>query len=437
MTQRFLLIAVPVFLVMTFPFCGNSDTANVSQSTIDITDSTFNPTGAIAYIRNDAEIRLINPDGTNDRRIWTHPDAKSPMGIFELAWRPDGRELAFSSAHGALFSVYHADIYSIRPDGSGFRKITNAPDHKDFSRYKKGTVTVTVRNNQYAFQQAQSSVGVLIINVIGAAEPQHITLPPGSSKTLVFKDVADFGNHAQAIVAMSGSIRWLMPGTDVKAGADTKAPDFIISGDGVEMFGAFRPTWKQDGSEISYRSGHCIVSRVPRNPPPGEMNFNPLFGGEHPQGTCVWDLGPTPELKDQVIYSENSGEEGAGIFQIKEAGVHPGTRLTFFSELQLQVPPDLQWLPDGSGFLYSTIRIEYDASNIFHYNIRTKQKTQITKLENEFARRFSISPDGQWIVYEKSNTWDEYEKVDLWKIKIDGSEDRLLVINGLDPCWSK
>jgi hypothetical protein len=148
-------------------------------------------------------------------------------------------------------------------------------------------------------------------------------------------------------------------------------------------------------------------------------------------------LGPTPELKDQVIYSENSGEEGAGIFQIKEAGVHPGTRLTFFSELQLQVPPDLQWLPDGSGFLYSTIRIEYDASNIFHYNIRTKQKTQITKLENEFARRFSISPDGQWIVYEKSNTWDEYEKVDLWKIKIDGSEDRLLVINGLDPCWSK
>src|SRR6185369_15675018 len=29
----------------------------------------------IAYIRNGTEIRLIEPDGTNDRRLWTHADA--------------------------------------------------------------------------------------------------------------------------------------------------------------------------------------------------------------------------------------------------------------------------------------------------------------------------------------------------------------------------
>ena len=77
----------------------------------------------IAYIRNGSEIRLIDSNGNNDRQLWTHPDAKEPLGLFDLAWRPDGNELAFSSAHEAAYSYYHADIYSIRPDGSGFKKL--------------------------------------------------------------------------------------------------------------------------------------------------------------------------------------------------------------------------------------------------------------------------------------------------------------------------
>ena len=32
--------------------------------------------GTIAYVRNGTEIRLIDADGSNDRRLWTHPDAK-------------------------------------------------------------------------------------------------------------------------------------------------------------------------------------------------------------------------------------------------------------------------------------------------------------------------------------------------------------------------
>lgn len=91
----------------------------------------------IAYIRNGAEIRVIDSNGNNDRLLWTHPDAKEPLGLFDLAWRPDGKELAFSSAHEAVYSFYHADIYSIKPDGSGFRKITNAPDRKQFDQFKK------------------------------------------------------------------------------------------------------------------------------------------------------------------------------------------------------------------------------------------------------------------------------------------------------------
>src|SRR5215217_7309545 len=148
----------------------------------------------IAYVHDGVEIRVIAPDGTNDRRLWTHPDAKKPLGIDSLAWSPDGKELAFSSRHTAAASLYDADIFAIHADGSGSRKLTNAPQMSEFARFPKGTVSVTFRNDQPLYKQSQASAGVFIVYVAGAAEPQQITLPPGATKTIVFNRVADFGN---------------------------------------------------------------------------------------------------------------------------------------------------------------------------------------------------------------------------------------------------
>jgi Tol biopolymer transport system component len=437
--QSFYLMAT-VLVASSSLFCGNAgaDLKPVAVAGKNVFDSTVRPTGAIAYIRNGSEIRLIDSNGKNDRRIWTHPNAKEPLGLFDLAWRPDGKELAFSCAHEAVYSLYHSDLYSIRPDGSGFRKITNAPAHADLGKFKKGSVTVTVRNHQYSFQQAQSSAGVFIVNIVGADEPQQVTLPPGASKTLHFKNVADLGDNVQPLVAIFGNYRWMMPGTDVQAGKNVKAPDFIISGDGYAYFGAFRPIWKRDGSAISYRDGLCMIKTIPSNPPEGEFVFNPLFSGENPTGTCVWDWGPTSELEDKIIYSENTEEEGSGIYLGKEGTEHTTiNRLTLFADVKYQLAHDLRWLPDGSGFLYSATNLYADAGNIFRYDIHTKKTQQLTQLQGTFARRFCISPDGRWVVYERAKTPEDYETVDLWIIRTDGAGDRLLVKNGLGPAWSK
>jgi Tol biopolymer transport system component len=432
------VFSIIIFVLLLLIYCNTGTTAAPGGKAMGDHDSSVQATGAIAYIRNGSEIRLIDSNGRNDRQLWTHPDAKEPLGLFDLAWRPDGKELAFSSAHEALFSVYHADLYSILPDGSGFRKITNAPDHKSFDQYKKGSITVTVRNNQYTFQQAQSSQGIFIVNIIGASEPQQITLPPGSSKTLTFQSVADFGNQAQPLVAINGNFRWFMPGTDVMAGKNVKAPDLIISGNGMELLGAFRPIWKQDGSELSYRDGVCLVKTIPATPPKGGMYFKPMFEGKNPMGTCVWDWGPTKELANQVLYTENESNEVSGIYIMKEGSRHnPATKLTEFSNIQYQIAHDLKWLPDGSGFLYATTNLMRDASNIFRYDLRSKQTKQITQLQGSFARRFCVSPSGQWIVYERAKTIEDYEAVDLWMIKTNGTGEKLLVKNGLCPTWSK
>lgn len=391
--------------------------------------------GTIAYVRGGTEIRLVEADGSNDRRLWTHEYAKEGSAIHNLAWRPDGKELAFSSSHLNVASLYHADIYAVGPDGKGLRKITNAPEHGELARYPKGAVSVTLRNDQPLWKQGRASTGVFFVYVVGADEPQAVTLPPGASRTLLFKSVADFGDHAQPIVAMYGQYRWFIPGLDVKAGRTTTAPAFQISGDGIPLFGAFRPVWRSDGSRLSYRDGLCLVNTVPAQPRPGEIVFEKLFAGEHPSGACAWDWGPTPALADQIIYSANTEGAGSSIHRVREGGAHPGTKLHPFSELDLQLVFDLRWLPDGSGFLYSFPDLAYEFGNIFRYDLGTKRATPLTNFEGEYARAFDVSPDGAWVVFERARKWNDDKDVDLWIMRADGSEPRLLVRGGLAPSW--
>jgi TolB protein len=393
------------------------------------------PTGKIAYARDEKELRLVNADGSGDHQLWTHKDAQPYSGIYDVAWSPDGTQLAFSSGHAGATSLFHADIYLIRPDGSGFCKLTNPPAADAYSQYPKGNVVVTVRNMSFAFQTSNATAGTFFVYVAGAAAPQFVTIPPGGTKTLTFTSVADFGKKAQAIVAIYGNYRWFQAGADVQAGKTVKAPEFSISGDGIQYFGAFHPVWRNDGSEISYRTGTCTIDRVPLDAPQGEFFFKPMFGGKPPFGACNWDWGPTPALKDQIIYTENSTE--SAIFLMNEGGTHPGKKLTNYSEIEYQLLHDLHWLPDGSGIVYSTTTLMRNASNIFRYDLKTKQTTQLTKFENEFAKKFNVSPDGEWIVYERSKEYDDSAKSDLWIQRINGSEAKLLVKNAYSPSWGR
>ncbi|HUR99188.1 MAG TPA: hypothetical protein VMZ26_14065 [Pyrinomonadaceae bacterium] len=400
-----------------------------------IASSSGPPTGTIAYVRGNKEIRTISPDGSNDRRLWTHADAHEGLGVNELAWSPDGSELAFSSGHESAASFYHADIFSMKADGTGVRRITNGPDRSDFHKYGKGTVTVTVRNEQPIYQTTKASAGIFFIYVAGADLPQPLVLPPGSSRTLTFKNVADFGDHAQPIVAVYGGTRWFIPGTDVKAGQVVKAPDFGISGNGLELFGAFRPGWKRDGSRISYRSGACIVSNTPSRTSVGHT-FDPIFKGENTPAPCAFDWGPTVDTADHFLYSVTTDDE-IGIYRVKgTAASHPGEKLASFSKEKYQFINDLRWLPDGSGFLFTASDLAYGFANILRYDLATRQTTSITNLEDTFAKSFSVSPDGKWIVFEQTDGFVD-DKADLWIVGMDGKGMRLLASKANNPAWGR
>jgi Tol biopolymer transport system component len=183
-----------------------------------------------------------------------------------------------------------------------------------------------------------------------------------------------------------------------------------------------------------------------------------LFADAQPTGACVWDWGPGSSLSNQVIYSQNEGDAGSGFYMMKEGGVHnPSNLLMTYSKAASRRADDVHWLPDGSGFLYSHFTNYFDVyeddtkkigSNIFRYDIATKKTTRVTNVTEGFASRFSISPDGEWIVYEKGYTaagddpnslfeLSNLSNFDLWIIKMDGTQEKLLVRNGSAPAWSR
>ena len=106
-----------------------------------------------------------------------------------------------------------------------------------------------------------------------------------------------------------------------------------------------------------------------------------------------------------------------------------------YSNIPYQLLFDLRWLPDGSGFLFSNQTLMRDSANIFRYDFATRKTRQITNLQNEFTGMFSISPDGQWIVFERSKSLDDDRAIDLWIASIDGGNPRLLVRDGSSPSW--
>jgi Tol biopolymer transport system component len=160
-----------------------------------------------------------------------------------------------------------------------------------------------------------------------------------------------------------------------------------------------------------------------------------MFTGKPPFGSCLWDWGPTNALANKILYTDNA--EVSGIYMMNEGGKHPGQLMTTFSTIEYQLLDDLHWLPDGSGFLYSTVDLFWETSNIFRYDINSKKTTQVTQLEKEFARTFTISPDGQWIIYERAKEHDPNTGADLWLQKINGSPGKLFIRNARNPSWKK
>jgi Tol biopolymer transport system component len=103
---------------------------------------------------------------------------------------------------------------------------------------------------------------------------------------------------------------------------------------------------------------------------------------------------------------------------------------------------DIQWLPDGSGFLFSARWVPLDiCSDIFEYTFSPPSITRLTpSLRDESsdggARGLSISPDGQQIVFERAVYLSDTPS-SLWIMNRDGLNMHKLADDAGRPAWGR
>ena len=405
---------------------------SLTASASDPCASPYSDSGMIAYVkRSTGDIYLINPDGTNNRLFWTSPD--SPNLPHDLAWRPDGGELAFSSEHEYTCSYYESDIYGIGPDGTGYRRITNAPACAALAGLPKGTVTVNVTSTagQFSWVYVAGAPGIV----------------QAGSGTMTFNNVADFGaGIGQAAIGIYvdpyyGEERTPATGDppDVLPGQTVGGQSLnFYAGSGLLSYGAGEISWNADGSALAYAMrSYTAVNQLPATAPYGTQGTAlPLVPNTLPDLVA---MGP-PGKENQYLYCSayNTLCEGLeGIYWNTVGDPSGGTMLVdidgYYSAQQIF---DVEWLPDGSGFLYSLFEVGLGFySYIYKYDFATGTSTPVIELpvDSDRARGLSISPDGQSVVFERTDDIDTAGS--LWIANLDGSGMRQLVADAARPAW--
>jgi hypothetical protein len=402
------------------------------------------PVGTIAYVHSDQiygdEIHLIEPDGSGDRVVYAtgKPISEYLTDIKQLEWKPDATELAFTSSHEAACSLYDTDIYTIRPDGSRYRRVSGPPACGAAAGLPTGTVVVPLKNNS-------SQNGIFTIYFEGAPGPIEIALSPGSTTKLTFNKVADYGDEEQWAIWMYGEYRNYYPGAavDVIPGKSVQTGTLEI-GVGLKHFGYAWPNYVPDGSEIGAIFHESDLIMVPSTN--ADMGFSGSIKSlDMTLGAKNLAWGPTLGLKNSILFHGwITDKDYTSRYPIMMADIRDKAGF-----MLIDVDPTLvgkwvlgiTWLPDGSGFLYSlTELVGYDLrANIWEYSFSTGKKTQITNLSFGFARGITISPDGKKIVFEHQPTghWiDVNPPIDLWMMNRDGSSMGLFVEDARSPAWS-
>ena len=387
--------------------------------------------GVIAYVqRSTNAIHVIRPDGSGDEVLWTPTGMVIDEPAADLAWRRDGGELAFSSGHEQDCSYYASDIYAIRSDGSHYRRITNAPACAELAALPKGSVTVDVT----------AAVSGAQVYVMGA---QGLTGAPYPGGLVTVNNVADFGEGVQQpAVGIFGHYRTRAgpPYADVVPGQTVSGGFVRITNTGVSGFGAYKISWKADASALSYGTGTCnALGHLSSHPAYGRLgDVLPVVAGADP---CQVAWGPTA-AGDQYVYYSSIGlnqETGYGGIYLNSLGdASGGTQVVYFTYWDTAVF-DMEWLPDGSGFLFTNLYVLLDPpgtySTIYKYDFATKSLSAVLTTRAFCIRDLSISPNGQHVVFH--TTADQYfdPTSSLWIVNIDGSGLHKLLDDAGLPAW--
>jgi hypothetical protein len=408
---------------------ANAFATYVDNVSFSVSGSTMLPTsaGSIAFVGSDAAgnpstVNRIDPDGANRQTLWTHPSTvPQTNAIADVVWKPDATELAFSSNHEPGYSAFNSDLYGLKPDGSGLRRITNPPSKAelDAGGYQFGTVTGKVRNNY-------KSVTTFLLYVEGAKEPISVDVGEFNNEVgFTVPDVADLGVGLHYVVfiwsdANNANCREYAVGVvDAEPGKTVDAGTMTFNGT-CGTYSSDSISWKGDGTQVA---ADVITPR--KFLATGQAIGSDLFNAPLTANEVAWS-----PVNDQILYFSSTANTGTDGIYLTTVGGAAGTYLVQTGSALWVTPA---WLPDGSGFVYTADH------ELRQHILNSSTDTLLASFGSEYVFNPSVSPDGKYIVFEWQTSavpnlrdlWivDRANPVQLWQLTDDGHSS--------DPDWSR
>jgi Tol biopolymer transport system component len=313
------------------------------QSTIAFT-STRDHLGGVLSPQEGAEIYLMNPDGSDVRRL-----TDNTVGDAFANLSPDGKRVVFDSDRlSGQFDV--SDLFLMNADGSGQTFLTRgssatwSPDCKDIAYHASATGTGTPTRRDPGAATTDSDIFVANVDdlLAGTAQPTDLTNTPD-----LIEDDADWSPDGQHIAYTAHN-----PGDDIPNGngyLSNSAEIYVINADGTGIptrlthngYEERSVTWSPDGSQLVFS---CRINgdRVPNAP--FQICVTNADGTGYVQLTndLAGDLTPTwsPDGA-QILFHRTVRGQGFQLFTITPALNPDGT---FPAEVQVTSPPGINLL---------------------------------------------------------------------------------------------
>lgn len=331
-------------------------------------------------------IDSIQPDGSGRQTIWTRPGG--PGDILDVAWKPDATELAFSTGFEGATSLFTTDIYGIQPDGTDIRRITNPPAISTLTSgsFERGTVEVTLLNNTLF---PAGSLTLLQLYVQGANSAEIATLPaPQGTTTITFQNVAELGGTQYVVATWAGGGCNISKTPSVPVDVlpnQTVTVNLTFDGSVCNtttpsVNNVLSLSWGRTGDVIGYSLDSL----------PGLVNVS---NGQSSTWFTAPGLVSAPTFSpfdDSILYETLTGSSAtSGIYRIT-GGPGPGTRLL----PDTTIGQELEWAPDGSGFLY------LKNGQIWAYGFNPPLEAQLTNFVAGTVEAISLAPDGTEVAFE-------------------------------------
>lgn len=390
--------------------------------------------GKIAYLEDNDQgepsaISLLDPNNLSEQRIWTHPDGKFDT-YSNIAWKPDASEIAFVSDHDFAFYVFKANIFSIKPDGSGLHRIPNLPSQEEIEDgdYPKVVVSGTLEFDTGDFGERYT----VILGIQGTDKGAVLTGTDGERVPFTIADVPVLNDpdiFDQPFIlhyystGCSGGIEYAFPMGMVTNGQVVLGTVKFFASNCIGLISGYQPhnlCWNRDGSELGFS-----LLGLKKVDPAATTEF--AITEIEPDGGEFSDNLAWSPVDNRYLYLDFSlRTTDYEVFIAQEGG--DVNRL--LDDVEDVTPV---WVPDGSGFLYvgwpEDERVWPD-HNIYQYDLGTGQSRRLTYFRKELIEHLSISPDGRHVVFEKrdqilnagKDLWilDRLNPVEIWPITDSG-----------------